>query len=303
MSDKPRRAESEGYWASSIVATSKRKPDAPQASDARSTKELVATYLQRTDESDCGDVLAIVHYRGGAEELKAGLSLLNSADPRERAAGADILSQLGWEDRTFLEESVDALLEKLGDADDQVVQSAIFALGHRASPRAIDALLPFVDHPSAEFRYAAVHGLMPHDTPQVVDAIIKLSTDDDRDVRDWATFTLASQFESDSPALRAALHDRVADLDSEVRGEALLGLARRSDVTVTSAVQRELEGEFHGDWAVEAAELLGNPMFLPALRELENRLDGARAVYFKGSVQSAIAACEGRLDKDSSTIQ
>jgi HEAT repeat protein len=303
MSDKSRRAESEGYWASSIVATSKRQADAPQASDARSTAELIATYLQRTEDSDCSDALAILHYRGGADELKAGLDLLNSADAQERAAGADVLSQLGWEDRTFLEESVDALLDKLRDADDQVVQAAIFALGHRASPRAIEALLPFGDHPSADFRYAAVHGLMPHDTPVVVNALIKLSTDEDRDVRNWATFTLASQFESDSPALRAALQDRVADPDPEVRGEALLGLARRRDTSVTSAVQRELEGEFRGDWAVEAAEWLGNPVFLPALRELEKSLDGPRAAYFRGSVQSAIAACEGRRGKDSSTIQ
>lgn len=118
------------------------------------------------------------------------------------AVVADVLAQLGWADRTFLEESVDALLCALRDPNDQVVQSAIFALGHRANPRAIEALLAFVHHPSAEFRYTAVHGLMPHDMPPVVDALVKLSQDSDRDVRDWATFTLGSQFESDSPALR-----------------------------------------------------------------------------------------------------
>jgi hypothetical protein len=31
---------------------------------------------------------------------------IQQTDPRERVAGADILSQLGWQDRTFLEESV-----------------------------------------------------------------------------------------------------------------------------------------------------------------------------------------------------
>jgi HEAT repeat protein len=52
---------------------------------------------------------------------------------------------------------------------------------------------------------------MPHDTPAVVDALIRLCCDADRDVRDWATFTLGSQFESDSPSLRAALHERLTD--------------------------------------------------------------------------------------------
>lgn len=184
-----------------------------------------------------------------------------------------------------------------------MVQSAIFALGHRESPRAIEALLPFVEHPCADFRYASVHGLMPHDTPTVVDALIRLCRDADRDVRDWATFTLGSQFESDSPSLRAALHERLTDVDPEIRGEALRSLARRRATGITSLVQHELEGEFHGDWAVEAAELLCDSQFLPVLRRLYERLDGANAVYFLGSVQSAIAACEGRLSIANSTLQ
>jgi hypothetical protein len=48
---------------------------------------------------------------------------------------------------------------------------------------------------------------MPHDTPVVVEALSKLSTDADRDIRDWATFTLGSQFEPDSALLRKALKD------------------------------------------------------------------------------------------------
>ena len=298
-----RRADTSTYWSSAIVATSTRRPDAPQASDTRSTSEIIAAYLQNSDDSGEADLLAIVQYRGGPEEFRAGLALLASSDPRERVAGADILAQLGWQDRTFLEESVDVLLCALRDPDDEVVQSAIFALGHRESPRAIEALLVFVEHPCADLRYASVHGLMPHDTPAVVDALIRLCPDADRDVRDWATFTLGSQFESDSPSLRAALHERLTDADPEIRGEALRGLARRRDTGIASVVQHELEGEFHGDWAVEAAELLCDPQFLPVLRRLYERLDGANAVYFRGSVQSAITACEGRRVSDSATLQ
>ncbi len=127
------------------------------------------------------------------------LALLASKDPRERAAAAEILGQLGWQDRTFLDESVDALLGALSDADGHVLESVIFALGHRADPRVIEELLAFVDSPSAEIRYAVVHGLMPHDEPKVVDALAKLSRNFDRDVRNWATFALGSQFESSSP--------------------------------------------------------------------------------------------------------
>jgi HEAT repeat protein len=226
-----RRADTSTYWSSAIVATSARRPDAPQASDTRSTWEIIAAYLQSSDDSDEADLLATVQYRGGPEEFRAGLALLASSDSRERVAGADILAHLGWQDRTFLEESVDALLCALRDPDDEVVQSAILPWG-RESPRVIEALLPFVEHPCADFRYASVHGLMPHDTPTVVDALIKLCRDADRNVRDWATFTLGSQFESDSPSLRTALHERLTDADPETRGEALRGLARRRNIGI-----------------------------------------------------------------------
>jgi HEAT repeat protein len=228
---------------------------------------------------------------------------LTSKDSRERAAGAEILGQLGWQDRTFLEESVNALLGALIDTDDHVLQSVIFALGHRADPRAIEALLPFVDNPSADIRYATVHGLMPHDVPNVVAAMAKLTRDSDRDVRNWATFTLGSQFESKSPTLCAALQERVTDSDPEIRGEALLGLARRGDVRIAPFVQLELDGEFHGDWAIDAAGLLAAPGFLPALKGLLVRLKGEDVVYFRGSIESAIAACEGRRVHESHGLQ
>jgi HEAT repeat protein len=194
-------------------------------------------------------------------------------------------------------------LSALRDPDDSDVESAILALGHRASPLAIDALLLFANHPSTDIRYAAGHGLMPHDCPSVVEGLVTLSRDSERDVQDWATFTLGSQFESDSPGLRAALHERLSDDDPEVRGEALRGLARRLDGSIVRNIQRELEGEFHGDWAVEAAGLLGDAQFLPVLRELDQRLSGKDAVHFRGSVQSAIAACEGRSGEDVSSLQ
>lgn len=299
MTGKSRPADTQEYWESAIASTGSRRSDDRLAEDTRPTSEIIAAYLKAQREGDASCSLAAVHYRGGLHEFQSGLALLASSDPFERAVGADVLGQLGWQDRAFLEESVDALLAALRDPHDSVVQSAIIALGHRESPRAIDALLPFVEHPSGDLRYAAVHGLMPHETPAVINALVKLSRDTDRDVRNWATFTLASQFASDSSTLRAALRERIDDPDPEIRGEALVGLARRRDSGVVAAILRELRGEFRGDWAVEAAGLLGDPQFLPALRSLAAVLRGKEAVYFAGTVQSAIAACEGRRTVES----
>ena len=303
MTDKPRRAETEAYWAAGVTGTGSRRAGHRCASDTRTTAQIISAYIASQNSDDATNSLLTVHYRGGQEEFQFGMKLLASADPRERAVGADVLAQLGWEDKTFLDESVDALLGALTDPQVSVVESAIFALGHRGSPRAIDALLPFANHPTADLRYAAVHGLMPHDTPRVVEAMIILSRDSDPDVRNWATFTLASQFESDSLPIRSALEERLTESDPEIRGEALLGLARRQHRSIASQILRELHGEFEGDWAVEAAGLLGDVQFIPALRELEQRITGESAIYFLGSIRAAIAACEGRRADENSTLQ
>ena len=131
MKDNSRRADTAPYWNSAVEVTGPRRSDHRRASDTRSTSELIAAYLRTSDDSEAFDLLTTVQYRGGAEELREGLALLASNDARERAAGAEILGQLGWQDRTFLEESVGALLGSLIDVDDHVLQSVIFALGHR----------------------------------------------------------------------------------------------------------------------------------------------------------------------------
>jgi HEAT repeat protein len=303
VTDKPKRADTEAYWASAVIGEGTRDAGNRRASDHRTTAEIIAAYMECQRNDDATASLSTVHFRGGETEFRAGIQLLDSHNPLERVVGADVLAQLGWRDRAFLDESVAALLSALSDQDVSVVQSAIFALGHRASPRSIPALLPFVDHASTDLRYAVVHGLMPHDTPAVVDALAKLSRDTDPDVRNWATFALGSQLESDSPSLRKALRDRLADSDPEVRGEALVGLARRHDASVATEVMRELEGESYSGWAIEAAGLLGDAIFLSALRTLGRRLSGENAVLFRGGLEEAIAACEHRLLDDSPTLQ
>ena len=303
MTDKPKRADTEAYWASAVIGEGIRDAGNRRAFDNRTTAEIIAVYMECRRNDDATASLSTVHYRGGETEFRAGIQLLASNNPMERVVGADVLAQLGWRDRAFLDETVAALLSALSDQDVSVVQSAIFALGHRASPRAIPALLPFVDHASTDLRYAVVHGLMPHDTPEVVEALAKLSGDTDPDVRNWATFALGSQLESDSHSLRKALRDRLADSDPEVRGEALVGLARRHDSSVATEVMRELESDSYGGWAIEAAGLLGDAMFLSALRTLRRRLTGENAVLFRGGLEEAIAACERRLLDDSPTLQ
>lgn len=193
-----------------------RDPGQSCAKDERPTDELVDLYLAAPDTDDGQQALATLHCRGSDAELAHGARLAKAATEAERVAGADILAQLGWEERTHLEDSVAILLTLLNDPSDAVVSAAAIALGHRHHPRAIQPLVELARHPSPAVRHGAVHGLMGHEDLAAVAALIELTRDPDRDVRDWATFAIAQCTDRDSPELREALFSRTEDEDPEV---------------------------------------------------------------------------------------
>lgn len=237
------------------------------------------------------DALTVVLWRSGSEEYDAAVTLSRSESPHDRVIAADVLAQFGWDERGRLEESVAVLLGMLSDSDEGVLRAVGIALGHRRSEAAIEALLPFRAHPSADVRFGVVSGLSGHDRPDALAALIALSDDPDLDVRNWATFGLASMVSTDTPDLRAALLVRTEDADSEVRGEALIGLAARHDACVLPALRRELAGVFHGDWCVEAAELLGDASLRDELGALRARLGAADEAAFGDAFDQALLAC------------
>jgi HEAT repeat protein len=105
-----------------------------------------------------------------------------------------------------------------------------------------------------------------------VHTLIELSRDQDELVRDWATFGLGSQIETDTAPIREALFARLSDADEIVRGEALVGLARRRDERAIEPLIQELQrypAEKIGDFAIEAAEEMADARLLPILTRLK----------------------------------
>lgn len=236
--------------------------------------------------------LALVHYRGGDEEFTLARKYCESSDPLDRSTGADILAQLGWNDRTFLNESVQILISLLDDSDDGVVHSAAIGLGHRCDASAIPALLRFVGHENSLVRYGVVFGLSRLEDPRAIAALITLASDSDRDVRNWAVFGLGSQIDADSSEIRQALRRALSDSDHEIRGEALVGLARRKD----SAIIPELFNEWRDDHvsilSIEAAEETKDPRLFNRLNQFTKILRLDEAPHFAKTLADAIAACK-----------
>jgi HEAT repeat protein len=158
-----------------------------------------------------------------------------SKDPLMRARGIDVLAQLGntFDDpgNNFPDESYAVVTNLLlVETDARPLDSAIAALGHLDNPNAVPLIARFGSHSDAQIRLsvACALGSFPDD-PLSVETLLTLMTDTDEDVRDWATFGLGVQGNSDSSTIRDALVRAVDDTNDDVREEALVGLSKRHD--------------------------------------------------------------------------
>jgi hypothetical protein len=259
--------------------------------------ELVRAYreqmrAEREGEEASTASLTVVCYRASQTEFDLGSLYARSTDALDRATGAEILGQLGWRRDCFHDESVDILIGLLSDTDDDTIASAGYALGHRNDARAIPFVLPLIHHTNPNVRLAAAAGLAGHEDPAAIAGLIVLAGDTDRDVRNWSAFYLGSIIDTDTPDIREALAPLLNEEDGEIRGEALMGLARRRDPRALPALIRELEGAFEGSWCLEAAELLADPILVPKLVSLRAMLDPVDEGKFASEFDRAVAACQ-----------
>lgn len=193
---------------------------------------IEAAFVEQYEDDLQGPCPATValHSRGTREVLDAALTLCQSLDPKWRSLAATILGELGWPDRTFPEECCDALLRLLHDRDEDVLIAALHALGVLGNRRCDSELLRFETHPEPEIRKAVAGALLGTTLPEAVPVLLRLMEDPDVEVRDWATTTLGSAKNFDTPEIRDALFERATtEVDVMTRGEALHGLACRGD--------------------------------------------------------------------------
>jgi HEAT repeat protein len=238
--------------------------------DPRSTDELIRIALTEEDEDAAWDPVKVLHYRGSLEVLEKARLLCVSSDARERQLGADVLGQLGVPERTFPEDCFQILAGMLkSESHPEVLQSTAVAFGHLHDVRAVPLLALLKDHRNEDVRYSVVKGLLRHREELAIRTLIALSSDTDVDVRNWATFGLGSMIETDTAEIREALWSRITESDHEIRGEALVGLARRKDIRVLDPLIYEVTSDNVSLLALEAAEEFGDPRLGPALLQLK----------------------------------
>ena len=222
-----------------------------------------------------------------AEELAA------SAHARERAVAAHVLATFvnGNDNKSQIEDAISLLARMIGQMDDLHLEWSIaLALSVSWDASALEPLLRLCGSSSARVREAVARGLggalVYECLPQGIEALIRLTGDPAPQVRDWATFALG-QLSADTPAIRAALWERVDDPDYDTRCEALVGLASRGETALTGRVIAELGRESVGRLVVEAAMQLAQPALLEPLLMLKTWWDVDPEL-----LEQAINACQ-----------
>ncbi len=231
---------------------------------------LAQTLLGDCEAEDAWAAVDALRSDGSRKIFEHAAAWCVSEDPLKRARGAAILCQLrrarapgvewnpGNTEWMFRDESyllVTKMLEN--EQDPMVLDSAISALGHLYEAEAAPLILRYQDHPDRDVRFAVAFalGCFPND-PQSVRGLLKLTSDADEDVRDWAVFGLGVQGDVDSPEIREALLRCLDDANENAREEAALGLGKRHDQRLVPKLLAMLDQPEFSYRVAEAADAL-----------------------------------------------
>jgi HEAT repeat protein len=212
---------------------------------------------------------------GSREIFERAAAWCQSDEPLKRARATDVLCQLmrapepdvptnelAFTRRAplFREGSYSIVTRMLrGEQDLLVLRSAVHALGHLGNSGAVPLILSYRDHLDRNIRFAATFalGCFPNDAGSVL-GLMKLTSDTDPDVRDWAVFGLGVLGDVDSPEIRETLLQCLDDDSQAIREEAAVGLGKRRDQRLIPKLRTMLDEPELGSRVAEAsAALLG----------------------------------------------
>jgi hypothetical protein len=281
------------------------------AGDFIKMTDLVDRLLVDDDNESYKAALEIA--RTDDEAIDCAVKWLTDSRPQLRKMACYILGEAGHLDPSdplcFVRNPrgiVPLIAQFSTEADEVVRASAAGALGRHAHPSALPALLHGISDRSELVRYYVAVALGSYywdcadhisaEKEGVGRALLHLMDDEDEDVRDWATFGI-HQGNHDTPQIRKRLWKALDDPCPEVRSEAADGLAKFGDLSLVPRLERLLrEDESISSLYFEAAEKLGDPSLLPAMKEAasswsESLEEGER---LPAGVSEAIKALEER---------
>lgn len=185
-----------------------------------------------------------------AEMISKCFALINSDDLKSKEIGIDILSQLGQDRKGFATKMLDKIFEIFETStDEKLISKSLFAIGHNNKyirDKHFSVLEKFKSSNSTDIRYALTFSLLGIKRKAAIKILIELAQDKSIRIRDWATFGLGTQIETDTKEIRDILYKNSLSKNDQIRQEAIKGLANRNDERVEELILSELQKENFG---------------------------------------------------------
>lgn len=212
-----------------------------------------------------------------AQRLRLATRLAVESLSESRALAAIVLRHVDPADVAAWSRAGHLARQLTYDSDPRVRQEAAISLACLAEEVSTAiSRLRHDDRPGVRLAVTMAVGAVVHAAE--VDALLTLLGDADVEVRRWAAFMLASSATSSAVVGEKRVEDglcaSLVDADREVRGEAMVGLAklRSEDARFLGALLQFLHPDEYDDWSLEAAELISGREVVASLHALRDGL-------------------------------
>lgn len=236
-----------------------------------STEKLFERLLNNKSNKNYWNFIGELRKRKEKGIFEKSIELTKSEIAKEKIIGINILAQFGFP-RLHSKEILKTYFDLLKtETDKNIISSILYGIGHNndnLSEKQINIVCAYKNHKSVNVRYSLVYALLSIDQIKPIDTLIELSKDKDSDIRNWATFGIGTQIETDSKIIREALWERVRDEHKITRFEAIVGLAKRKEENIREVLKNELlEIDENGNLILEAIEEFNDQEFIILLEE------------------------------------
>ncbi len=232
-------------------------------------KKLFFRLLNNKSDKTYWENICELRSRPNRNIFDKSLDLITSESFKERIIGIDILAQLGVPPRPFIKETINLYFDTLEiEKVPKVLTSLLYAIGHNndnLNQIQISQLVKFKNNKSTSVRKGLVSSLLGLEDEQAIGTLIELSNDKISSIRDWSTFGIGSQIDTDNDDIRDALWNRINDKSQDAKLEAIVGIAKRKDIKIKEIIKRELLSGEYGMLLFDAIELLDDAEFIPLL--------------------------------------
>lgn len=210
------------------------------------------------------------------EMISECFALIESDDFKSKQIGIDVLSQLGKERKNFIPKMFEKIFEIFESHTNQkLISTSLFAIGHNnefIKNKHLKVLEKFKNANSVDVRYALTFSLLGIKRKTAIKILIELAQDRSLKIRDWATFGLGTQIDTDTQEIRDILYKNSSSNDDQIKQEAIKGLANRNDERVEDIILSELHKENFGSLFFDTLSNLKNgEKFLPIIIQIYNK--------------------------------